>query len=61
MSAAERLLTLAQAAERYDEAEAARRLGVSKATVTRARLSGDLRHIRIGSRIIRYTDALLDE
>ncbi|HZF98657.1 MAG TPA: helix-turn-helix domain-containing protein [Pseudoxanthomonas sp.] len=49
------------AAERFDEAEAARRLGISKATLARVRLAGGIHPIRIGPRVIRYTQAILDE
>lgn len=49
------------AADRFDEAEAARRLDVSKATLQRRRLAGDIHPIRIGPRIIRYTQEILDE
>lgn len=45
----------------FDEAEAARRLGVSKATLARERLAGKVHPMRIGQRVIRYTDAILDE
>ena len=45
----------------FTEAEAARRLGVSKATLSRERLAGRIKPIRIGQRIIRYTDEILDE
>ena len=43
------------------EAEAAERLGISKATLARERLAGHVHPIRIGQRIIRYTDSILDE
>lgn len=45
----------------FDEAEAARRLGVSKATVTRERCAGKIRPYRIGKRVIRYTDKILGD
>lgn len=45
----------------YHEAEAARRLGISKASLTRERLAGRIHPIRMGQRIIRYTDEILDE
>jgi hypothetical protein len=45
----------------FDEAEAARRLGMSKATLTRERLAGKIHPMRHGVRIIRYTDAILAE
>lgn len=45
----------------FTEAEAARKLGVSKATLTRERLAGRISPIRMGQRIIRYTDAILNE
>lgn len=48
-------------AEKFDEAEAARRLGISKATLSRARLAGDVFPMRHGKRVIRYTEAILDE
>jgi hypothetical protein len=43
------------------ETAAAQRLGVSKATLSRERLAGRIHPIRMGRRIIRYTDAILDE
>jgi hypothetical protein len=45
----------------FDEAEAARRLGVSKATVMRERVAGKIHPMRIGQRVIRYTESILDE
>ena len=45
----------------FDEAEAARRLGVSKATLSRERLAGKIHPMRHGQRVIRYNDAILDE
>lgn len=45
----------------FDEAEAARRLGMSKATLTRERLAGRVRPMRFGQRVIRYTDEILNE
>jgi hypothetical protein len=45
----------------FDEAEAARRLNVSKATLARERLSGRIHPMRIGQRVIRYTQEILDE
>lgn len=47
--------------EKFDEAEAAKRLTVSKATLARERLAGRIHPIRIGPRIIRYTQEILDE
>ncbi len=47
--------------ERFSEAEAARRLGISKGTLVRERLAGRIRPIRIGARIIHYTPAILEE
>ena len=43
------------------EAEAATRLGISKATLARERLAGNIHPVRIGQRIIRYTETILDE
>ena len=45
----------------FTEGEAARKLGVSKATLTRERLAGRIHPIRMGQRIIRYTDDILSE
>lgn len=45
----------------FTEADAARKLGISKATLTRERLAGRIHPIRMGQRIIRYTDEILDE
>ena len=45
----------------FDEAEAARRLGVSKATLMRERVAGKIHPMRIGQRVIRYTESILDE
>lgn len=45
----------------FDEAEAARRLGVSKATLMRERVAGKVHPMRMGQRIIRYTESILDE
>lgn len=45
----------------YDEAEAARRLGMSKASLIRERLAGHITPFRFGERIIRYTDDILEE
>ena len=47
--------------ERFGEAEAARRLGISKATLARARLAGHIHPMRFGPRTIRYTQQILDE
>jgi hypothetical protein len=47
--------------EKFDEAEAARSLIVSKATLARERLAGHIHPIRIGPRVIRYTQEILDE
>jgi Helix-turn-helix domain len=45
----------------FNEAEAARRLGVSKATLTRERAAGRIHPYCIGQRVIRYTDEILGE
>lgn len=45
----------------FDEAEAARRLGISKASLSRARIAGQVHPLRIGPRLIRYTDDILEE
>lgn len=45
----------------FSEAEAAHRLGISKPTLARLRLAGQIHPMRIGPRIIRYTDEILDE
>ncbi|WP_291773842.1 helix-turn-helix domain-containing protein [Luteibacter sp.] len=45
----------------FDEAEAARRLGVSKATLMRERAAGKIHPMRIGKRVIRYTESILNE
>lgn len=50
-----------EAAERFNEAEAARRLRISKASLVRARLRHEIHPIRIGPRIIHYTQEILDE
>jgi hypothetical protein len=55
MGAAEKLEPM------FTEDEAARRLGVSKASLTRERLAGKIAAIRMGRRIIRYTDSILAE
>lgn len=47
--------------DRFNEAEAARRLKISKASLSRERLRGNIHPIRIGPRLIRYTQAILDE
>ncbi len=47
--------------ELLTETVAAQRLGVSKATLSRERLAGKIHPIRMGQRIIRYTDAILTE
>ena len=47
--------------ETFTEAEAARRLKISKTTLVRERMAGRIAAIRMGQRIIRYTDAILDE
>ena len=47
--------------ERFSEAEAARRLGISKGTLIRERIAGRIHPIRIGQRIIHYTQPILDE
>ena len=56
MGAAEQLSQL-----QFSEAEAARRLTISKSTLVRERLAGKIHPIRMGSRIIRYTEAILEE
>ena len=45
----------------FTEAEAARRLGISKATLTRDRVAGKARPMLMGLRTIRYTDEILKE
>jgi hypothetical protein len=45
----------------FTEAEAADRLGISKASLMRERIAGRIHPYRIGQRIIRYTDAILSE
>lgn len=45
----------------FDETEAARRLGVSKATLMRERAAGKIHPMRIGQRVIRYTETILNE
>jgi hypothetical protein len=52
---------LQPAEERFTEAEAARRLDISKASLMRERIAGKIHPYRIGQRIIRYTDAIIDE
>lgn len=47
--------------EQFSEDEAARRLTISKSTLVRERLAGRIFPIRMGARIIRYTDAILEE
>ncbi|KAJ4853174.1 helix-turn-helix transcriptional regulator [Xylella fastidiosa] len=55
MSAAEKLPEL------YTEEEAARRLLVSKATLTRERMAGRIHPIRISTRIYRYSNQIIEE
>lgn len=45
----------------FTEAEAALKLGISKTSLVRERLAGKVKPIRIGQRIIRYTDEILEE
>lgn len=45
----------------FSETEAAERLGISKATLARERIAGHVCPIRIGTRIIRYTDEIIGE
>lgn len=45
----------------FDEAEAARRLGMSKATLMRERVAGRVNPMRFGQRVIRYTEEILEE
>ena len=45
----------------FTEAEAARKLNISKATLARERLAGRIHPVRIGQRVIRYTDDILTE
>ncbi|WP_101927036.1 MULTISPECIES: helix-turn-helix transcriptional regulator [Luteimonas] len=45
----------------FSETEAAERLNISKATLARERIAGRIRPIRIGTRIIRYTDEIIEE
>lgn len=47
--------------DKFDEAEAARRLGVSKSFLLRERVAGRIRPMRIGARAIRYDDSILAE
>lgn len=47
--------------ELLTEQQAASELGISKATLTRVRLSGKIQAIRMGQRIIRYTHEALNE
>lgn len=49
------------AAEKLTEEQAARHLGISKASLTRARYRGEIYPIRMGQKIIRYTHEILDE
>ena len=46
---------------RFTEAVAADKLGISKASLMRERIAGRVHPYRIGQRIIRYTDAILNE
>jgi hypothetical protein len=45
----------------FNEAEAAKRLGISKATLSRERLARRIFPMRHGQRVIRYTETILDE
>lgn len=45
----------------YGEGEAARRLLVSKATLTRERMAGRIHPIRISARIYRYSNQIIEE
>jgi hypothetical protein len=45
----------------FGEAEAARKLTISKALLARERLAGRIHPMRMGQRVIRYTDEILDE
>ena len=56
----ENALTVEAAAE-FGEAEAARRLGISKSTLLSERMAGKIHPMRMGQRIIKYTDAILAE
>jgi hypothetical protein len=47
--------------DEFDEAEAARRLGISKATLSRDRLAKKVFPIVYGKRTIRYNKAILEE
>lgn len=45
----------------FSEQEAANRLGFSKATLMRERIAGKIHPMRHGARVIRYTQAIIDE
>lgn len=45
----------------FTEAEAARKLGISKALLMRERAKGRVHPMRYGQRVIRYTDEILIE
>lgn len=47
--------------DKFSEAEAATRLNISKSTLVRERMAGRIHPIRIGQRVIHYTQAILDE
>lgn len=47
--------------DRLNEAQAAKALKISKSTLARERMAGRIRPIRIGPRIIHYTQEILDE
>jgi hypothetical protein len=52
---------IVDADRRFTEAEAAVRLGISKASLMRERVAGRIRPYRFGSRTFRYTEEILDE
>lgn len=45
----------------FNECEAARRMGISKATLMRERIAGKIHPMRHGRRVIRYTQQIIDE
>lgn len=45
----------------FSEQEAANRLGFSKSLLMRERLAGKIHPMRHGTRVIRYTQAIIDE
>lgn len=45
----------------FTEEEAARKLGLHKQALVRERMAGRIVPIRMGKRVIRYTDAILDD